>query len=506
MKVCIIRPSIVAIRNSVTCEVALPTGVAYLAAYLRREGFQISMIDAMGEGLNTLSPIDGVPGARLLGLSDTDTVARIPPDTDVIGVSCMYSVNWVANRRLLQAIRARFPGVPLIIGGEHATALPEYSLRDAGVVDVLVLGEGEATTAQVLKAMASGTDIREVPGIAFLRDDEYCTSGPRARLRDVDDLPWPAWDLVPVENYLGCGSGHCLDSGRSISILTSRGCPYECTFCSNPVMWGRLWRPRAVDDIVAEMEHYIRTYKVDHIDLLDLTTIVNRSWIIRLCERMIDRGVKVSWQIVNSRTEALDAEVCRLLKQAGCTYVTFAVESGSVDRLAATKKRLDAEAVLTSIPVAVSSGLGVKLSFMTGFPDDRLSDFLASYWMSIRAAWRGAHDASFFPFMPYPGSELFEQMVASGRIRLGDAFFFDLLVLEYGFMRSWSRRFGDYQLRFLSLFGWGLFYLAVFVFRPSRFVRFVSDLARSEGTTKLAAGLIRLRRQRRDVARQPAAG
>jgi len=507
LKVCLVRPSLLTVPNSVTCEVSLPTGVAYLAAALRQNGFSVSIVDAIGEAMSALSPVPAAPEALALGLSDQDIVARIPTDVDVIGVSCMFSVNWVINRQSIRAIRAAFPKVPLIVGGEHATALPEYTLRDAPEIDFLVLGEGESTTIALLRALEGGTDPTAVSGIAYLDDGGvYRTTAPRPRQQDIDQWPWPAYDLVPIDDYLAECGGHCIDSGRAISLLTSRGCPHECTFCSNPVMWGRLWRPRDPADIVAEIEHYVRVYQIDHVDLLDMTTVVNRTWIIQLCERMIECKVAVSWQIVNSRTEALDAEVCRLLKRAGCTYVTYPAESGSARRLAVTKKKVDREAMLTSISAAVEAGLGVKLSYMTGFPDDDLKEFLASYWMAVRAAWCGAHDASFFPFMPYPGSEMFRDMVETGEVRLGDAYFFQLLVLQYGFMRSWSHRFGHYQLRALSLLGLAIFYSTAFARRPIRAWRLIVDLARAQGRSKLAAGLIRMRRQRNDIKQTATAG
>lgn len=454
--------------------------------------------------MHTLTPVPESPRAVMVGLPHDDIVARIPADVDAIGVSCMFSVNWVANRVLLRRIRRRFPRTPLIIGGEHATALAEYCLRDMPAIDYVVLGEGEASAAELLRTLKAGGDVGAVRGIAFLRDGTYHATPARPRQRDVDQVPWPAWDLVPMENYLRDVGAHCLDNGRAMPILTSRGCPYACTFCSNPMMWGRLWRPRDPRDIVAEIEHYCRVYQVEHVDFLDMTTIVNRRWIIDLCTLLIERDLKISWQLTTTRSEAIDDEVCRLLRASRCTYVTYAPESGSAERLAAIKKGVDPEKMLVSMAGALRSGLGVKVTFMQGFPDDRWRDVLATYGLSLRVAWMGAHDASFFPFQAYPGSELFRDLVAAGEIQVDERYFQTLLIFEYGFMTSWSRRFGSRQLRLICLFGYGLFYFASFVLRPWRFLRLLRDLRRGQGSTKFSAGLLRLRRQRRDITGAPA--
>lgn len=503
MKICLVRPSFVTTTSAIGVEIILPLGISYLAGHLRQEGHEVSFVDAVGDGMTVVTPIEDIPGGLLRGLPDDDTAALIPEDTDVIGVSCMFSVNWVANRRTIQAIRRRFPQALLIIGGEHATAMPEYCLRDAGVIDYVVLGEGENTTAELLRALADGEDASRVPGLGFLRDGVYVASEPRRRERQIDRLPWPAWDLLPVETYLGSVASAALDCGRSMPIIASRGCPYVCTFCSSPVMWGRLWRARTPEDVIAEIEANVRTYKIDHVDFFDLTMITRRAWIVEFCQRMIERDLKVSWQIVCTRSEAIDDEVTRLLKRAGCNFITYAPESGSETVLANINKKVDRQAMLNSIAAAYKAGLGVKLNYVVGFPDDRFVDILASYTMAARAAWRGAHDASFFAFSPYPGSDLFRRLVAEGRVQVNDGYFFDLALYNVKRMKSFARAFSDEQIRWLCLAGMGLFYLVNFARRPWRFLSLTADVLRSQGRTKLSATLVRIRRNRRNLKPRP---
>jgi radical SAM superfamily enzyme YgiQ (UPF0313 family) len=423
----------------------------------------------------------------------------IPEDVDVIGISCMFSVNWVVNRRAIQAIRDRFPDKIIIIGGEHATAMPEYCLRDSGAIDYVVLGEGENTTTELLRALERGEDPANVSGLGYLRDDVYVASEQRKRERQIDRIAWPAWDLLPVETYLGNTVSAALDCGRSMPIIASRGCPYVCTFCSSPVMWGRLWRARTPEDVIAEIENNVRMFQIDHVDFFDLTMITKRAWIVEFCEKMIERKLNVSWQIICTRSEAIDDEVTRLLKKAGCNFITYSPESGSDQVLQDIGKKVNKEAMLRSIASAYKAGMGVKLNYVVGFPDDRFVDILASYKMAAQAALRGAHDASFFAFSPYPGSQLFRRLVAEGTIKVDDNYFFELALYNFKRMKSFASAFSDNRIRVLCLTGMAFFYAVNYARRPWRFLGLVADVLRSEGRTKLSATLVRLRKNRKQM-------
>lgn len=505
MKICLIRPGLVTTADAIGIEIILPLGVAYLAAYLREYGHEVSFVDCAGEGIDRVRPLSDLPKGIQRGLPDDEAVARIPEDVDVIGVSCMFSVNWVITKRLIQAIRRRFPDVTLMIGGEHATALPEYCLRDVPGIDFVVLGEGEHTTVELLKTLQEGGDPATVAGVAALRDGRFVTSPPRPRERELSQFPWPAWDLLPVEEHLTRVNGG-LEYGRSMPIIASRGCPYECTFCSNPTMWGNLWRSRPVEDVVDEIEHNIRTWNCTNLDFFDLTTIVKRSWIVDFCNLMLSRGVKVHWQLITTRSENIDLEVTQLMKQAGCTYITYAPESGSTRVLKTIKKKVDKEAMLRSIGHAVDQGLGTKLNFVAGFPDDRFSDILASYWFATRAALRGAHDATFFPFTPYPGIAMFDTLLAEGRVTINDQYFFDLASYNLRVQKSFARHFSDWQLRILCFAGMGIFYGASFARRPMRLWNLVAQVYRAEGKTRLASSLIRVIHKHRFLKQASAGG
>src|SRR6201999_3016153 len=149
-------------------------------------------------------------------------------------------------------------------------------------------------------------------------------------IRALDTIPPPAWELVPLENYLSNGLTNGVNLGRSMPMLASRGCPYQCTFCSSPFMWTTRWVSRDVHLLVDEIIEYQERFGITNVDFYDLTAIVKRDWIIKFCEEPLRRGVKITWQLPSgTRSEAIDAEVVGWLERSGCRNLSYAPESGS---------------------------------------------------------------------------------------------------------------------------------------------------------------------------------
>src|SRR5688572_2977952 len=280
-KLCLIRPAILELRYQATTLTCPPIGLAYLAAAARAAGHDVTVIDAVGEA-PTKSTLLEDDRLSVRGLTADEIVERVPADTDVLGVSCMFSQDWPYVKRVLRALRARFPRTLIVVGGEHVTALPEVVLEE--VVDYCVVGEGEETLVELLDAIRDGRPLAEVPGLVT-RDAEAAVTrtAPRARVADVDSLPLPAWDLFPIEAYLGAGYGFGVDRGRGMPILATRGCPYRCTFCSSPTMWTTRWSARDPANVLDEIRGYIDRYGATNFDFYDLTAIIKREWIITFC-------------------------------------------------------------------------------------------------------------------------------------------------------------------------------------------------------------------------------
>ncbi|MBI4550158.1 MAG: cobalamin B12-binding domain-containing protein [Candidatus Omnitrophica bacterium] len=490
MKITLIRTPSVLSASEIRPGSSPPLGLAYLASSLIHAGHEVAVVDAVGERLSGYTSIQGLPGLLWLGLSVEEIVERTPADSGLFAVTCMFSTEWPIAKRVIQALRDRYPRTPIIAGGEHITACPEFVLEDCPALDYCGLGEGERLIVDVANAVQNRSDLRTVPGLVF-RDGEKTVINPeRERVTDIDSLPEPAWNYFPIREYIDHGAMPGVNLGRSIPILASRGCPYECTFCSNPMMWGRLWKPRAPEQVFAEMKRRIAEYKVSNFDFYDLTAIVRKDWIIKMSRLIIDSGISLTWQLPSgTRSEAIDAEVSGLLYQSGCRNMIYAPESGSEITLTRIKKKINKKAMVQSIRGAVRSGIKTKANFIVGFPDEKLSHVFESYLYCARLAVAGLHDVSFFPFSPYPGSELFDLLKSRGQLpRMNDEYFFSLVTNR----RSYSEHIPSGWLPVLTTLGMLLFYSVSFSLRPWRLLSLLKAMATNRPQTRLESALLRV--------------
>ncbi len=262
--------------------------------------------------------------------------------------------------------------MPIVLGGEHATAVPELCLEDAPALLACAVGEGEDTVVELLEACVGRRDLAGVAGIVYRAADGPRRTADRARIRDVDRIPLPRWDLTPIERYLDGGLSFGVDRGRTMPLFATRGCPYRCTFCSSPRMWTTRYTTRAPALVVDEIEEYVRRYRVENIDFYDLTSIVKPDWILEFCRLLDARGLRITWQLPSgTRSEALDEPVLRAMYRSGCRNVSYAPESGSERTLEAIKKKVKLDHIEQSMRTAVRIGLNVKANILIGFPDEQ---------------------------------------------------------------------------------------------------------------------------------------
>jgi radical SAM superfamily enzyme YgiQ (UPF0313 family) len=309
MIVTLIRFSPVAPMGDVGTETTPPIGLAYLSAMCKAQNpdIEIKGIDAPGRALNKIFKI---PKYKLRGngLDVDEVIELIDPRTQIIGITSMFSHEWPYVRDGIKLVKESFPDSKIIVGGEHATALPEYCLRDCGAIDYISLGEGEETWSEIIKK--TDNDFDDIAGLAYLKGDKFVQSAPRLRIKHIDSIPWPDWKTFPIEPYLDNEVSLGPGSGRNMPILASRGCPYECTFCSNPIMFGRRYYVREINDLIKQIKFYIEKYKVTGLQFYDLTAIVKKKWIMEFCEALKESNITLEWSLpAGTRSEALDLEV-----------------------------------------------------------------------------------------------------------------------------------------------------------------------------------------------------
>jgi anaerobic magnesium-protoporphyrin IX monomethyl ester cyclase len=491
--VTLIRPPEISAKGSLNVSsVTPPLAMAYLSSILKENNISVRVIDSIGEGLQIFTPLQRNPKMEARGLTFKQIVERIPEYTKLIGVSSMFSLEWPATRDLIFLIKEKFPRVPIIVGGEHVTALPEFSMNECPAIDYVALGEGEFLLLELCKALSEKQNLHnfQLPGLLY-RDEEkikYTLGTPREknfsgasgrRITELEKLSWPSWELTPIRNYLDnlLTFGKC--NGATMPIIGSRGCPYECTFCSNPGMWGRKYVTRDVRDLVDEIEYYKGTYGITAVEFYDLTPIIRKSWILDFCKELMKRDLKISWQISGgTRCEAIDEEVIKVAKESGCMYLGFAPESGVQKVLDRIKKKIKLSHLLEILKIAKRYHLDTRCNFIIGFPEDNRFDIYQTILFQWKLAIRGVVDAPIFDFTPYPGSEIFSRLRKEGVIpELNDEYFESLgLNLQIRNRIRYCKNVSPAELFLYRVIGMGVFYGIYYLFRPRKIFRFGRNL------------------------------
>ena len=475
-----------------------PIGTAYVAGTLKHAGVACTCIDAVGEGMDTITAYDRRTDMKMQGLTVAQIIERIPADSDIIGITCLFSTLWPISRDMAEEIRKAFPKALLVLGSEHGTAVPEYSLRSS-VFDMIALGEGVETMLDIVelwrKHGANREEWAKVRGIAYLDSADraaarFVSTGLAARKRDVDDIPLPDWDSIPIEEYISRHQINGANIGRSMPLVATWGCPYQCTFCSSPGMWTQRWIARNPKLVVDEMELYKNKYNVTNFDFQDLTAMIRRSWIMDFTQELIDRDLGVTWQLPSgTRAEVFDREVARRLYAAGLRLLSFAPESGSDRMLKLIKKQVDLKKMIGAMREAIDAGLKLSSFIVIGFPGETKESLAETMALVRRMAWMGVHDVAVTKFVPYPGSQLFKDLQEQGKLGLDDDFF--IMPMDFytskapSFVEGMSSRYMYWTMMWMFL----NFYAISMTRRPWRFFQAIWSVAHGVENTRFAKWL-----------------
>lgn len=324
------------IRNIAQTTVGPPLGLAYLAAAVQKKGYPIRILDA-----------------NALSLSDIETVQRILEHRpDVVGLT---SVTCTVNQcgRLADSVKAACPETRIGLGGPHPTALPALTLDEQKAVDFIVMGEGEEVFPEVLDHLSGGVPLPELPGLAFRAADGEARVGPQKPLiRDLDAIPFPARDLLPLERY------RSPDGYSFSSLVAMRGCPGRCVYCATRVLFGQHTRHRDPESVAEEMETCRSRYDVRTLSFLDDTFTSDPEWVRALCAAVRRRKLerRLRWLCL-TRVDRVDRALLAEMKRAGCFKVEFGIESGSSEVLRFYRKGIGPEQTVAAFRAAREVGL-----------------------------------------------------------------------------------------------------------------------------------------------------
>ena len=322
-----------------------PTGLAYLSSYLKKAGIRSSVIDG--------SPMSWDDLAR--------TIAEKSPP--VVGVTC-----WTQERgqafRTASIVKEILPDAKIILGGHHATAFPENMFIQAHA-DAVVIGEGEESTLELTSALLEGRDLNEIKGIAYKKDGKIIFTEQRDFIKDLDLIPYPDYDDFDLKNYLGIPDV----DGPAASIMTSRGCPHACVFCSAASFWKRKWRARSPTNVVGEIEWLYKRFGVRNFAFFDDNFTVNKKRAIEICSEIIKRDLNIHW-VALSHVAHIDEELLRWMKRSGCFRIDFGIESGSPVVLKNINKGQTVDQIEHAFRLAHAADIKPRAYLMVGCPGE----------------------------------------------------------------------------------------------------------------------------------------
>jgi radical SAM superfamily enzyme YgiQ (UPF0313 family) len=340
MRICLARP----LHHSHLIQPPLALG--YLSAFLQRHGHHVRVLDGL-----SLNVDNGELAARCAG-------------ADLVGISTL-SDYYPQTADLVQQLKLR--GLPVVVGGPHATFVPARTLEETGA-DYVVVGEGEAAMLELVDVLSEGGRAQGIPGVATPSQPEV---PPRELISDLDSLPFPDWDDCPPGSYPMAPHGGVAKRYPIAPVTTTRGCPYGCSFCSSPFLWQRRIRHRSPANVVDEIEYVTRRYGVREIHFEDDNLTLKRAHVEAICTRLLARGVGISWATPNGiRVDTIDRELLTLMRDSGCYSVAFGIESASPEILRRCGKRTSINRIEQAIAVAHEAGLITQGFFIFGLPGE----------------------------------------------------------------------------------------------------------------------------------------
>jgi anaerobic magnesium-protoporphyrin IX monomethyl ester cyclase len=361
------------------------TGMAYLSSFLKSKGAQVDLYDERMDGAQRLNEL-------------------LATRYDLVCVTAFsYSIGNVYA--LIERIKS-LTDAPVAIGGPHVSVTKTQVLRECKA-DVAVKGEGELTVLELVETfMSGGKDLSGILGIMWRKGDELVENPDRPPIQDLDSLPFPDYESFHIEKY------PCWQV-RAVPLITQRGCPYRCNFCSVPVTMGGLFRGRSPENTVAEMEYwYAKGFR--HFQINDDVFNLKPERVVDICKLIVEKKLDLTWELYNGmRVNAVTREMLEWMKKAGCRLISYGCESGSPRILKVIRKGLTLEMVSKAVALTHEVGISCSVNFIVGHPTETFEEAK----MSLAFAEKLPADfINFYNDTPYPGTELFEWVKTNATI------------------------------------------------------------------------------------------
>lgn len=373
---------------------AFPIYLAYASALLKKSGYDVFAIDTVEKEL-------GIFKFASLVKEKKPNIIFLEISTP----SIMYDLETA------QMLKAVMPDCLIAVCGPHATHFHEQLAKDYNFIDICIRGEFESTMADICSAIKSGKELGEVQGITWKNKNKVVINKAREFNKNLDDMPYPDRESFKIENYQ-----QAFYSGKKTALLiSSRGCPFQCTFCLWPsTVGGKIYRARAPKDVVDEIEYLIKHYNVDELFFDDDTFALEKKRVIEICNEIKNRHLKIKW-LCMGRVNTVDEEMLRHMKEAGCYQIFYGFESGSDKILKSVKKGITREEMVRAVKITQKIGLVAAGSFVFGTPEESMETVRETldFAKKLKADW-----VQFTLAAPFPGTAFFDEAKAKDLLEI----------------------------------------------------------------------------------------
>lgn len=396
-------------------------GLGYVMAFLEANGHQVQFIDALAEGINNKIQVNTkYQSVWRYGLSYESIAEKIDKNADYIGITGPFTDSAMVIRELITAIKKKYPEKCIIVGGVYPSTLPQWVL-DSGA-DIAVKGEGELP----ILSLAQGEKIQNIKGFIYKQGEHIIDSGAADAIKNLDVIPFPSYTKRPVDFYF-TWSPRGEKKKRTVSMITSRGCPFECNFCSIHPVYGKNWRARSPENVLEEIEFLVAKHSITHIEFEDDNFTLRPERASAILDGIIEINKKraqndqLTWSAPNGvRIDTLTENLVIKMKESSCHALCIALESGDPYILKRMNKRLNFQKVEEIIKLLVKYRINCNAFVIIGYPGETEERFLNSVDFTLKLKKLGLTSISVLVATPYPGTALFDECKKKGYLRYPD--------------------------------------------------------------------------------------
>ncbi|MEW6617669.1 MAG: B12-binding domain-containing radical SAM protein [Patescibacteria group bacterium] len=463
----------------------MPFTAAYAAAMLQKSGYFVQVIDAFGEAPTKVTEQQG---HFIQGLTPEEVVQKINSYSSHIVISAERVISHDALIAIIDAAKKKYPKIPIIIL-ENTQAVSAYALREiypeffAQGASAIITGEPEERIVEYLEK-----EPKKIDGIIINEKNNHVHINEKtANITDPSKLPFPAWELFPLENYWKLGYAHAPLTGKKyLPLLTSRGCTFQCGFCVIPFTNQRKWRPRSAKNVVDEIEYMANKFEVMEFHLEDLNPTIDKRRIQEISTEILKRNLNITWKIGSgTKIETVDRETLTIMAKSGCTFLSFSPESGSLKVLKKMNKPFNHELALDLVRHMNALHITTQACFVLGYPGETEQDRQLTYEYCKKLAQADCDEIALFVMAPVPGAGTYREYKT--KIEQSNK---KVSLQEMSFSPRWREDYAVYKkFRLRTYAGFMLYKM---LYHPSKILRQAWNIVTGAFQTKMEMTLYRI--------------